>query len=165
MANEGHIFVKGKGKTNVRNFFMPVDKGSNKPAFCYPKRIDALREEVKTMRKNLENNNLTGDRVVSYRQKVEAREKRLAEIEASRTNADELVKTSGKELEERRAYLAEFISENTYTREDEAKGRVNPFRNLKKEKEEGLEAAKKEYIIISRALGEESNVSFLQKDK
>ena len=50
-----------------------------------------------------------------------------------------------------------------HSRMDAEKRRVNPHRVANAEKG-GLGAMKKEYIVISRALGEESNVSFLQRD-
>ena len=63
MPNEGHIIIKksdsekrSQGRYAMSQFFMPIDKGSAKPAFCYPRRTQGLKEELQTMERTLKRN-------------------------------------------------------------------------------------------------------------
>ena len=176
MANEGHIIIKKgkggrKGNRNVgnpmgmRQFFMPVDKGSARPAFCYPKKKEYMEEEVRTMERNLESGNVAPERRMEYKMKLGQLSERLDLVKESCENAEKIVAKDPDAWKKRRDELAKEISDGMPTRDDVRKRRVNPHANLRREKQEGLEAKKNEYRIISRALGEESNVGFLQKDK
>ena len=183
MANEGHIIIKKsgeqvapqKGRYGTSQFYKPVDKGSSKPAFCYPRRADALKREYRTMEKNLDMGHITPERKMAYAQKMKQLGNRIGEIDESFNNAKEIIESNKDGWKSRRDNLAEKISELTPTRDDVMKRRVNPHSVLRREKsgEKGsqpLEKMKREYTVISRAFQaagehEEANHSFLQKDK
>lgn len=168
MANEGHIIVKGKRldgrKFNMQRFYRPVDAGSAKPAFCYPRRRQDLQEEVDRMRRNLDEGNVAQTRKMKYKMQLKEREDRLDQINESFDNAKKVIDEDPDAWNAYRNELAEKISAGLPTREDERMRRVNPHRRLREEKG-GLESMKRQYVIVSRALGEESNTSFLQKEK
>ena len=182
MANEGHIIVKSgenvapqKGRYGTSQFYKEIDKGSSKPAFCYPRRAQVLKEEFHTMEKNLDMGHITPERKMAYAQKMKQLGKRIEQIDESFNNAKEIIESNKDGWKSRRDNLAEKISEMTPTRDDVIKRRVNPFAVLRREKqgEKGskpLEKMKREYTVISRAFQaagefEEANHSFLQKDK
>lgn len=177
MANEGHIFIKrGEGKQNIRKqFFRPIDGKSARPVFCYPRRTENLREEVRGMERSLESGYVTSERKMMYELKLKERKKKLNAIEASFGNAAQVIKEDPDAWIARRDELATAIEDQTPTRKDVELRRVNPHAVLRREKtiEKGsmpLEEIKREYTIISRAFqaaGEEmeSNHSFLQKEK
>ena len=176
MANEGHIIIKrGSGKRDIRRFFSPVDKGSNRPAMCYPRRTQTLREETNTMQKNLDMNMVEPTRKMIYEQKLKEKTDRLKDLDGSKEKAVQIINEDKDGWAKRRNDLGTFIAESTPTREDERLRRVNPHKVLRAEKE-GIKGqmplgqARTEYKIISRALQaagdfEESNTSFLQKEK
>jgi hypothetical protein len=65
MANSGYILIKDGDRSKratYRDFFGPLDKGSAKPSFCYPKRKESLSEEVARMEKNIENGYVSKER-------------------------------------------------------------------------------------------------------
>lgn len=163
MANAGHIFIKGKGKTDISRFYTPIDKGASKPAFCYTKKIENLKEEVGSMRRAIEQGRVTGERKMTFEQNLNQKVKRLKEIEDNVNNAKKIIKEDPDLWAKRREEIAEVIKEATPSRSDEMKRRVNPHAVLKNEKT-GLGELRKEYVIISKAMGEESNTTFLQKD-
>lgn len=177
MANEGHIIVKkGIGKQNIRKrFFRPVDGKSARPAFCYPRRAQMLREEVRSMERTMDSGYVTAERKMMYEQELKKRKKKLVDIEDSFTNAAKVIKEDPDTWMARREELGNAISDGTPTRKDVQQRRVNPHANLRREKmgerdKAPLEELKREYVIISRAFqaaGEdvESNHSFLQKEK
>ena len=183
MANEGHILIKKsgaevapqKGRYGTSQFYKELDKGSSKPAFCYPRRTQVLKEELHTMEKNLDMGHITPERKMAYAQKMKQLKNRVDEIDESFANAKNIIESNKDGWKSRRDNLAEKISEMTPTRDDVAKRRVNPFAVLRREKqgEKGskpLEKMKREYTVISRAFQaagehEEANHSFLQKDK
>ena len=183
MANEGHIIIKKsgeqvapqKGRYGTSQFYRSIDKGSSKPAFCYPRRAQTLKEELKTMEKNLDMGHITPERKMAYRQKMKQLESRVGEIDESFDNAKKIIESNKDGWKTRRDNLAEKISDLTPTRDDELKRRVNPHAVLRREKqgERGdapLEKMKREFTVISRAFQaagefEEANHSFLQKDK
>jgi len=173
MANEGHIIIKRKNRSefqaehnpmSVRRFFLPVDKGSSRPAFCYGKKSEFLKEDIDTMKKNLETGAVAPERKSEYKARLNNVEERYDQITESHENAKKIISENPDKWIERRNELAEKIKEGMPTRKDVKDRRVNPHANLRREKEGGLEKMKNEYRIISRALGEESNISFLQKD-
>ena len=186
MANEGHIFIKRSeseqkppqqsGRWGTRQFFMPVDKGSAKPAFCYPRRAEAMQEELISRKKLLKSGALDGqENKMSYELKTKEIGKRVDEIFGSFERAREIIEKAPDSWSKRRQTLADEIKERTPTRADKAQKLVNPHAVLREEKvgtgaNRPLEEVKREYTIISRALqarGEsaEANTSFLQKDK
>lgn len=172
MANEGHIIVKGskKGSHNpeqnpmdVRRFFTPVDKGSARPAFCHPKRKADFEEGIKSMEKKLEHDMVDSSRKMAQELNLKERKERLDQLNHNFENAKKIIAENPDAWAKRRKELAKEIKSGLPTRKDVREHRVNPFANLKREKEGGLEAKKREYTIISRAMAEESNTSFLQQ--
>lgn len=173
MANEGHIIIKRKNRSEnhaehnpmeVSRFFLPVDKGAARPAFCYSKKREFIKEEMQSMEKNLENGNVASDRRLEYKMRLKQVSDRVDQINESTENAKKIISENPDKWRERREELAQKIADGMPTRKDVKDKRVNPHANLRREKKEGLEKLKNEYRIISRALGEESNISFLQKD-
>ena len=148
---------------DYRTWWGEVDKGAAKPAFCYPQRVDNLREEVRSMERNLERGYVSAERKMAYESRMKERKERLEKIEA---NTKRVKQTIGKDKDywaNRRKELGEKIRSAMPSRSDVRKRRVNPYKIAKMEKE-GLGEMKKEYIVISRALGEESNIAFLERD-
>jgi len=159
----------------MKQFFKPVDKGSAKPAFCYPRRSKGLSESYDTMKKTLDNGYVDPARKMAFEQKMKTLKDRIDSINESHANASAIIKKDKDGWTKRRDELAQAISEQTPTRDDVKKRRVNPHSVLRREKqgEKGnlpLEQIKREFTIISRAFTasgdyEEANHSFLQKDK
>lgn len=173
MANEGHIIIKRKDRSenqgrhdpmSIRRFFLPVDKGASKPAFCYAKKMEFLKEDADVMEKNLDNGNVAAERRLEYKARLAKVKARVDQVFESKENAKKIIAENPDKWRDRRKELAEKISAGMPSRKDVKDRRVNPHANLRREKQEGLEKMKQEYKIISRALGEESNVSFLQRD-
>lgn len=144
-------------------FFGPLDKGAAKPAFCYPERIRILKEEVRKMERNLSMGYISPERKPAYEGRLKERKARLDAINENTANAKKIIANDPDYWVKRRKELGEEIRNAMPSRKDVEKKRVNPYRVNKMEKG-GLGEMKREYIIISRALGEESNVSFLQRD-
>ena len=171
-ANAGHIIIKGdkrKGEPernphSMRRFFMPIDKGSAKPAFCYGRRKRDLEEEVNGMERALEMGHVSSEKKIKYKRDLAEKHYRLEQIKECGENARKIVEEDKDYWVKRREKCAEAIRDATPSRKDVKQRVVNPHAVLRREKREGLEEIKREYQIISRALGEESNISFLQKD-
>jgi len=182
-ANAGHIIVKGgsekprqsQGRYSMSQFFHPVDKGSSKPAFCYPRRAQGLKEELSQMERNIKEDRVDPERRMGYELKAKQIKERVSLIDDSFKNAQEIIDKNPDAWKTRRENLATEIRERTPTRNDKEKRRVNPHGVLRDEKigsgdQRPLEDVKREYTIISRAFQargdyEEANHSFLQKDK
>ena len=175
MANETHIIVKKRHNRDMKQFFRPVDKGSAKPAFCYPRRVENMKEELRSMENSLDRGLVGAERKMGYEQKKNERKKRVEELDASIEGAKKIIAKDKDGWKKRRDQLAAEISAALPTREDVMKRRVNPHTILRREKqgEKGdasLEEKKREFTIISRAFQasgdyEEANHSFLQKDR
>lgn len=148
---------------DYKTFWGPEDKGAAKPAFCYPQRIEALEEEVRSMERTLEIGTIAGNRKAGYQARLKTRKDRLDAIKENHERVQKIIAKDPDSWSKRRKALEREIKRALPTRKDVEKRRVNPYRVAKMEKE-GLGAMKKEYIVISRALGEESNTSFLQRD-
>ena len=177
MANEGHIFIKGSKKSAPtgmagmkKTFFMPVDRGSARPAFCYPKHREFMSDEVNSMQKALDNGMVAPDRRMQVEHDLIKHRERLDQINESWDNAEKVIKANPDYWAARREQLASEISDAVPSRKDVKERRVNPHKNLNLEKQGGLEEKKNEFRIISRAMqaagmDAESNVAFLQKEK
>lgn len=165
MANETHIFIKGNEQPyNYRQFYGPLDKGAAKPSFCYPSRKQDLNEEIAKMQKVLDNGYVGKDKEMEYRVSLDARKKRIKEINDQESEAKKLFEENKDFLMKRRRELEKEITASMPSRDAVKKKLVNPHTVLKKEKG-GLEDKKREFIIISRLAEEESNISFLQKER
>lgn len=148
---------------DYRVFFGPLDKGAAKPAFCYPERTRILSEEVRSMERNLNMGYISPERKMAYEDRLKQRKDRLDGINANTEKVQNIVNGDKDYWDKRRKELGKEIRGAMPSRKDVEKRRVNPYRVNKMEKE-GLGEKKREYIVISRALNEESNVSFLQRD-
>ncbi len=170
-------------KTRARfasEFFRPHDKGSARPAFCFPSAIQTMREDYNKIEKLLNSrlfNAANEPELKARRNQLKNRlrdiDKQLVEVrkEVSGENADY--------WNGRRKELGEKIREISPSKTDRAKKRVSPHEVLKREKggkgiikisdEHGgdaltLSEAKKEFMIISRAMDEESGIGALEKE-
>jgi hypothetical protein len=168
MANAGYIVVKQSGdekgrRVSYRDFYGPLDKGSAKPSFCYPKRKEALKEDISKMERVLESGHIAKDHEMDAKLTLKQKKERLKAIDAQEGEAAKLFKEHKDDWMKRRGELAEEIRMSMPTETDVKKRRVNPHKVLRNEKT-GLEDKKKEFIVLSRLAGEDSNVSFLQRD-
>jgi hypothetical protein len=152
-----------ENEKDYRNWWGPHDKGAAKPAFCYQRRVDNLREEVRSMERNLDMGYVSAERKMAYETRLKERKTRLDSIDAETSRVRKSLGKNKDYWVERRKELGEQIASAMPSRNDVEKRRVNPYKVAKMEKE-GLGDMKKEYIVISRALGEESNISFLERD-
>ena len=164
MANAGYIIVKSGEKRSYKAFYSEVDKGSAKPAFCYPGQNKTLTEEVDGMKRALDNGYVDKTREMSLRAEYKLKRARLDAINQAHKEAKKLMAEDKDAWMKRRTKLGEEIADATPTYKDVKRRRVNPFTVLKNEKNKGLEEKKREYTVISRLAGEESNTSFLQRD-
>ena len=153
---------------DYKMFWGPEDKGAAKPAFCYPQRVEALEDEVRSMERSLEMGYITAERKMTYAARLEKAKGRLDAINENTERVQNIIAQDPDRWNKRRKELAQDIKRGTPSRSDVKKRHVNPFTVAKIEKgvggKPGLGALKREYIVISRALGEESNTSFLQRD-
>ena len=148
---------------DYKMFWGPEDKGAAKPAFCYPQRIETLEEEVRSMERTLEMGTIAGNRKPGYQARLKTRKDRLDAINENKERVQNIIAKDPDHWVKRRKQLEREIKSSLPSRKDVEKRRVNPYKVAKMEKG-GLGAMKNEYIVISRALGEESNTSFLQRD-
>ena len=151
-------------KSFRKAFFDPkLDKGASKPVFCYPKRKQDLEEEVAKMEKTLDGGNINKEHEMTYRLRHKERKERLDAIHEAEDNAHKNFDQDKDYWVKRREDLKEEIRNTMPTRADIQKRRVNPHKIIKTEKS-GFEEKKKEFIVISRLMDEDSNISFLQRD-
>jgi hypothetical protein len=165
----GRVYKTDDPCRNYREFWGPHDKGAAKPAFCYPGRIQDLQEEVSKMERNLEMGWVSPERKMAYEMRLRQRKERLDSIKEHSERVQNIISKDKDWWVRRRSELGETIRNAMPRRKDIAQRRVNPFKVMKMEKEgiggkPSLGELKKEYIVISRALGEESNISFLERD-
>jgi len=167
MANAGHIIIKDGDKSRkatYRDFYGPLDKGSAKPSFCYPKKKELLREEIEKTQKAIDSGYIAKDREMAMKIKLKEKRERLNKISEQEESAKKLFNSNKDAWMARREALKEEIANGMPTLTDVKKRRVSPHAVLRKEKKEGLEDKKREFMVISKLAGEESNVSFLQRD-
>jgi hypothetical protein len=166
-SSAGYILIKGEGdskkRSTYRDFYGPLDKGSAKPSFCYPRRKEALKEEVSKIERVIQSGHVAKEHEMELQITLKTKKDRLKGLDAQEGEANKLFKENKDAWMKRREELATEISESMPKASDVRKRKVNPFKVLKAEKS-GLEDKKKEYIVLSRLAGEDSNVSFLQKD-
>jgi hypothetical protein len=167
MSAPGYILVKDGDKNRrftYKEFYGPLDKGSAKPSFCYPQRKASMEEDIRKMERALESGYISKEREMEAKIRLRTKKERLDKINEQEETARKLFTANKDVLIKRREELAEDIRSAMPSRDSVNKRITNPFTVLKREKG-GLEEKKKEYIVLSRLAGEESNVTFLQKDK
>ena len=167
MPNEGYIIIKSKDgqrhQKNFRQFYGEIDKGCAKPTFCYPKRKEDLQNDINRMERSIESGNVGPEHKMSYQLQLKGKQERMNQINESEENSKKLFKQDESAWIERRNKLKEEIAHGLPTREDVKKRHVNPHKIARMEKE-GFGTKKLEYQVLSRLMGEDSNVSFLQRD-
>jgi len=167
MANEGHIIIKTGDKTRkatYRDFYGPLDKGSAKPSFCYPRKKEMLKEEIEKTQKAIDSGFIAKEREMAMKIKLKEKRERLDKLSEQENSAKKLFKENKDAWIARREHLKEEIANNMPTRDAVIKRRVSPHAVLRKEKKEGLEDKKREFVVISRLAEEEPNTAFLQRD-
>lgn len=176
MANAGYIIVKSGNNDGdkpkprgVEAFYGPLDKGSAKPSFCYPKQRQALKSDIDSIEKALKDGYVAPTRIIKTKIDLQSKKKRLDEIDQQEHEAKKLFKANMDSCMKRRDELAGIIAEAMPSVKDVDKKRVNSQRVYDIEKK-GLKGArplgelKREYQILSCLAEEESNTKFLQKD-
>lgn len=156
------IVKKGRPK-DFRKFFGPLDKGANKPSFCYPGRIERLREEVSNMEKALDNKHVPPDHEQVFRQRFKTRKERLDKIMEHSKEAKAHFNEDPDYWKGRFTELKEEIRKTMPSRKDVKEKRVNPHSVLKQEKS-GFEEKKREFMVLGKLLEEETNISHLQRN-
>lgn len=169
----------GKSKARyAKDFFREHDKGSSRPAFCYPSSIQTLREDTSKLEKLLSSRMIDPSREPELKARHRMLKKRLTEIDKQTNEIRKEIKEDSDYWSGRRKELMELIRENTPSKTDRQKKRVSPQEVIKREKglkgklpplEHGgdsltLQEAKKEFMIVSKAMDEDSNISFLEKE-
>jgi len=154
---------KGNPK-DINRFYGEVDKGSDKPAFCKPEHKRIFDEETASLKKSLKSGLVAPHRVMIQEQNLKQREERGAQLQESEDRSRKIIAEDPDGWKRRRDECAEKIKRGMPSRKEVKDRTINPFMNLRREKQEGLQATKKEFMIISRAMGEPANVSFLQRD-
>lgn len=150
---------------DIKRFYGEVDKGSDKPAFCKPEHKKLFVEETDGLRKALKSGLVAPHRVMAQELTLKQREKREDLLQESETRATKIIAEDPDGWVAERDKCAEAIKRGMPSRKEVKDRTINPFMNLRREKQEGLQALKKKYIVISRAMGLPANVSFLQRDK
>jgi len=140
-----------------------MDKGSAKPSFCYPKRKENLQEEVDKMQNSLNNGWVAKENEMQAKINLNIKKERLEKINQQEADARKLFESHKDAWMKRREELAVEISAAMPTEKDVMKRRVNPHLNLHREKS-GLENKKREFMVISRLAGEDSNIAHLQRE-
>lgn len=169
-ANSSYIIIKNSSEgeklkpQGYKAFYGPLDKGSAKPSFCYPKQKESLEEEVKSMKKALKDGYVAETRILKVKNDLRMKEERLDKIKSQEADAIKLFKENKDACMKRRDELKEVISAGLPTTKDVEKKRVNPHRLFENEKKKGFGKLKTEYQILSHLAEEESNTKFLQRD-
>jgi len=163
MAESPTVIIKKSPEKDYRTFYGPLDKGANKPSFCYPQRIERMAEEVKQMEKALEHNHVPPDHRAMYEANFKKKKTRLEGIREWKETAEKEFNKDPDFYQKRFKDLKKEIRELMPSRKEVKEKRVNPHTVLKREKS-GLEDKKREFMVLGKLLGEETNVSFLQRD-
>jgi len=169
MANASYIIIKsGEGdkvqKSGYKSFYGPLDKGSAKPSFCYPRQKESLKEDIKSMEKSLKDGYVAETRVLKVKNDLKMKKERLDKINAQESDAIKLFKENKDACIKRREELKEMIADGMPTAKDVSKKRVNPHKQFENEKTKGFGKLKTEYQILSHLADEETNTKFLQRD-
>lgn len=154
---------KGNPK-DINRFYGGIDKGSDKPAFCKPRHMTRFKEDTDGLRKTLETGMVAPHRRMAQELSLKEREKRDDQLRESKDAAEKIIAEDPDGWRKRRNEIGEEIRAGMPSRKDVKERRVNPHMNLKREKEGGLGQLKKEFIIISHAMGEDPNTSHLQRN-
>lgn len=158
------------------DFFRDHDKGSARPAFCYPSAIQSLREEYDKIDRLLKDpHGVEASHRPVLEEKREKMKQRLDSIDEQIQDVRKAVKADPDYWEKRHKELGEQIRDISPSKSQRKLKKVSAFRVNRMEKGEksiklstgekfNLSEAKKEYQIISRALDKESNVGMIEKD-
>lgn len=161
-----------------KDLFREHDKGSARPAFCYPSSIQTLREDTGRLEKLINSRMVEPTKEPELRVRLKQLKTRLSAIDKQITEVKKEIKANPDHWDGRRKDLIKLIQEYSPSKNDRTKKKVSAYDVLRREKgakgklpplEHGgdsmtLSEAKKEFMIISRAMDEESSISIIEKD-
>ena len=78
-------------KEDYKMFWGPLDKGANKPSFCYEKRESDLRNEVGSMEKSLAMGYVREDRRAAFENTLRTKKARLDGLDANTERVHKIV--------------------------------------------------------------------------
>lgn len=172
------IIIKSEPKRSMRQFFFPHDKGSGRPAFCYPENISSLKEDTEKLEKLIQSRMIHPSHELEAKDRLRQLKGRLKEIEKQQHEVKTEMSKNREFFTSRREELAVLIREHTpsksqrklkkvsgreiYAREKGLKGKLPAL--LHGGETFTLEEAKREFMMLSKALGEDSDISHVEKD-
>lgn len=161
-----------RSKKNIAHYFKPVDKGSSMPSWYYREQVSEELEWINRAERQLRDDLVPQENKLAINTELKAKKKRLKEITEAKSDVE--TKIMGKDKDKawaRHKELGEIIAESMFTRDEmfhrDTHGRKHrtidareeaartPFRNN----------IIKEYKILGRILGENSNPERLRRGK
>jgi hypothetical protein len=172
------IIIKDGPRKRVDEFRRDHDKGSRRPAFCYPRNIEDLKSEVDKAERFLASNpEISPERKAELSAQTKKKRERLESIQEQVKDVRKEVKTNGAYWQQRLEEFKTLIQENSPSRTDIKEKRVSPWavhrmeKGLKKKivvpstKEAmTLEEIKVEYQGMCKMMDEDSNVGYVQRN-
>ena len=160
-----------KSKKNLAHYFNPIDKGSSKPAWYYSAQIDEEKEWIRRAERELKEQTIPMEKIAELKVQLKVRKDKYEEIMKSKDASEKLVNTDKDKAFKRHTELEEIIKESMFTRDEmhyrDKHGRRHRTVDPREEAERGIHRNHliKEYTILGRLLGENTNIEALRRGR
>uniref|UniRef100_A0A6M3LP90 Uncharacterized protein n=1 Tax=viral metagenome TaxID=1070528 RepID=A0A6M3LP90_9ZZZZ len=174
MAIEQLEKESSKSEKNIAHYFKPVDKGSSMPSWYYRSQVEEELEWVKRAERQLKDDLIPQENKLTVKTELKAKKQRLKEISDARNEVEDKILAKGVNKDKawaRHKELGELIAESMFTRDEmfhrDPHGKKHRVIDPREEADRTPFRNKliKEYKILGRILGENSNPERLRKGR
>ena len=153
------VLTKSENR-NWKDFFGPGSKGSAKPAFTSPSRVDGIKAERDHLKKQLDSGLIHPSRRMEIEERLRHYEERVDKFRDEKDSAKELYKQDQDYWDTREKELNKVIRDATPPDKMIEKRKVNPHVILKAE-QSGLKEKKLEWQTIRSLQEEDTDLTYL----
>lgn len=161
-----------KSKKNYAHYFQPIDKGSSMPTWYNPAFVMEENTWLTRAKRELDQNLVPQDEILQLKAQIRMREKKVKDILASQMKTEEMIKKNKDAAYNRYKELGDTIADSMFTRDemfyvDGKHGmrarKISPRDEA--DREHYRKHLVKEWKIIGKALGEDTNIEGLRKGR
>ena len=153
------ILIKGENR-NWKDFFGPVSKGSAKPAFTSPSRVDGIKAERDHLKKQLDSGLIHPSRRMEIEERLTHYNERVDKFRDEKDAAKELYMQDRDHWDTREKDLRKEIEDSIPPAKMIEKKKVNPHVIFKAE-QGGLKEKKLEWQTIRSLQEEDTDLTYL----
>jgi len=160
-----------KSKKELAHFFQPIDKGSSKPSWYYTAQVEEEQDWIRMAERQLKEQLVPTEKIAELKQQLSIRKGKFEKIMLSKDAANSHVKIDKDKAAKRHQELEETIKQSMFSRDEmfhrDQHGQRHRTVDPREEADRGQFRNRliKEYKVLGRLLGENTNIEQLRRGR